>query len=133
MLTGVKYEPPPRSSCGGGMGIVNDGKKGGPIQRKLDRVKFKPIKVENHAEAVKDFLVNRFENFIVASGMIECGGGGGGASSDEDASEEGAVRRRPVTLNDLPVMQFGKNWKLYLLIVCVFRLKFCLIFARIWM
>lgn len=118
MLTGVKYEPPPRSSCGSGCGggIVTDGgKKGGPIQRKLDRVKFKPIKVENHAEAVKDFLVNRFENFIVASGMID---GGGGASSDEDANEEGAaVRRRPVTLNDLPVTQFEENKKLEIIFV----------------
>lgn len=66
----------------------------GPIERKLDSVQFKPMKVQNHEDVLKDFLVNQFEHFIMESGM---------APDEDDVNHCNELGIVPITLKDLPV------------------------------
>lgn len=61
----------------------------GPIERKLESVQFKPMKVLNHEDVLKDFLVNQFEHFILESGMAP--------------NELNTEAEEPTTLKHLPV------------------------------
>lgn len=67
----------------------------GPIERKLESVQFKPMKVQNHEDVLKDFLVNQFEHFIMESGM----------APDDDVNRCNEFGKVPITLKDLPVRQ----------------------------
>lgn len=69
----------------------------GPIERKLESVQFKPMKVQNHEDVLKDFLVNQFEHFIMESGMAP-------ADDVNHCNEFGIV---PITLKDLPVRRWN--------------------------
>lgn len=70
MLSGYKYNSPTNLLNAPGSGGRRRRERRGPIQRKLESVQFKPMKVQNHADVLKDFLVNEFENFIIESGMV---------------------------------------------------------------
>lgn len=61
----------------------------GPISRKLESVRFKPIVV--NADVIIDFLVNDFESFIIESGMI---------SDDDESNTQFTLKDFPVSPNE---------------------------------
>lgn len=63
----------------------------GPIQRKLERVQFRPLYHNNHQDVLKDFLVRDLENFIA-----EINNGYGIDVPDDSESSQ-------LTLKNLPV------------------------------
>lgn len=100
MLTGYKYIAPVSvlNQQLSGNGVVGKRRRDrrGPIQRKLESVQFKPMKVQNHASVLKDFLVNEFENFIIESGMLPTN------NTEIDSTVDRSILL-PITLQDLPV------------------------------
>lgn len=100
----------------------------GPIERKLESVQFKPMKVQNHEDVVKDFLVNQFEHFIMESGM----------APDDDVNNCNDLGVVPITFKDLPVRR--SYLILFPLPHCfdiissffILSVRFYLIFHRTW-